>query len=264
VGGHPAVSVSRLGVAFGALFALSLLTTRFMPPAPLALSSGVAPLGRLVHQAGLNLRAAFEAVVLERGLRRENRELRERVARLEGDNRRLRDEVGRLRQVAKIRLSTSPAVVATATVISVDPSPLLSRLVVDKGAADGVQLKGAVIVPEGLVGSVLDVTRRSAVVQTLVDPGFEVSVKIDGKGGRAIARGVAGNRLRAEGFAGVKVESGDVVMSLNALGGAFPTVKVGKVVRVLPPGANSLGQTVFIEPAVDVSALDVVSVLRPL
>lgn len=254
---------ARLGVAFGILFALSLVTTRFAPPAPLPLTSGIAPVTRLVFALSTNLRRAGEAVVETRDEKAENARLRQRVARLESENLRLTSEVSRLEQVARIRAAISPAVVMTASVTSLDPSPVLSRLTLDRGAADGVRLMMPVTVPEGLVGVVTQVARNAATVRTIVDPESVIGVTVAGKGGRATARGVAGGRLRAEGFAkSLDVRVGDVILSSNALGGVFPTIPVGRVDQVLPAGSNALGRTVFIQPAVDVGRVELVHLLR--
>ena len=254
---------ARLGVAFGILFAVSLVLTRFAPPAPLALTSGIAPLTRLGFAVATNLRRVGDAFVETRDERLENRVLRERVARLEADNWRLAGEVSRLEQVARIRAAISPAVVVTASVTSLDPSPILSRLTLDRGLDDGVRLMMPVTVPEGLVGVVTQVTRHAATVRTIIDPESAIGVTLFAKGGRATARGVAGGRLRAEGFAkSLEIKVGDVVLSSNALGGVFPTIPVGRVDQVLPAGSNALGQTVFIRPAVDVGRLELVHLLR--
>ncbi|HEX2864836.1 MAG TPA: rod shape-determining protein MreC, partial [Deinococcales bacterium] len=229
-----------------------------------ALSSGVAPLTSIIRRASLNLNAAVDSIVGQRQLAADNIRLRARNDELEGLSRRQAAYIKRLEQAAGVRETISPAIVAIAGVVAADPTPLLSRLVIDKGQADGVSERMPVVSGQNLVGVVMEVTKHSATVWTLIDPGLTVGVSIAGKGGRATAHGVAGGRLRADSFfpADLKVEPGDVVVTSNALGGIFPLVKVGTVEQVLPKGINTLGQTMFIKPAVNVNALETVYVLK--
>ena len=256
---------SRMGVLFGLMMLLSLVTARFMPSAPNAITSAIAPLTMVVHTFALNVRKAIESVVLERDLAAQNESQRMRIGQLESENATLTAEVGRLERAAKIRRSQSPRIQAIAPVISVSASVTASSVVIGKGSRDGLTLKMPVTTLEGLVGEVSDVSDvsgRTAIVRTLVDPRFTISVTIAGKRGRAVAQGIGGGLLRASGFdESLPIKPGDTVMSLNPPGGAFQTARVGKVRQVLPRSGDSLGQSVVIEPSVDLSTLEEVVVL---
>jgi rod shape-determining protein MreC len=254
---------ARFGVLLGVLFIASLLMTRFMPPAPVALSSGIAPLTQVLHRIALNTRNAFSFLVLERELGVRTRQQEGRIAELEAQNARHQAYIRELEQAANLRKSISPAIVTSASVISVDSSPLLSRLTIDKGANDGVSERMPVIANERLVGLVMEVSRTKAVVWTLVDPYSRVGVSVTGRGGRGVAHGVPPGMLRADNYTrDAKVQPGDIVTSSNALGSVFPLVTVGTVDRVLPASSNSIGQTIFIRPAIDVNAVETVFVVR--
>jgi cell shape-determining protein MreC len=69
---------SRVGLLFGVLLVFSLVSTRFAPRAPLALSSSVAPLWLVFSTSGLTVRGFLEALVLERDVRAENTALKHR------------------------------------------------------------------------------------------------------------------------------------------------------------------------------------------
>ena len=69
------------------LLALSLATTRFLPPAPLALTSAVTPVTQLGLRAGQNLKRFLEAVAFERDLSQRYIELRKTAQQLENQNR---------------------------------------------------------------------------------------------------------------------------------------------------------------------------------
>jgi rod shape-determining protein MreC len=256
---------SRMGVLFGLMLFVSLITTRFMPPAPNAISSGISPLTTVIHTVALNIRNGIESVVLERDLAAQNEKYRMRVGQLESENALLTAEVGRLERATQIRRSQSPRIQAIALVTRVDSGVTASSVIIGKGARDGLTLKMPVTTLEGLVGEISDVSDlsgKTAVVRTLVDPRFTISVTIAGKRGRAIARGIGGGMMQAAGFdERLRIKVGDTVMSLNPPGGAFQTARVGIVRQVLPPSGDSPGQGVLIEPSVDLSTLEEVYVL---
>lgn len=258
---------TRLGALFAVMFVFALVTTRFLPPVPAVLSSGIAPLTQVIQTAALNLRRAIEAIVIRRVLVEENTDLRRKLAKLETQNFSLERENARLQRATQIRKAQTPAIVKIAPILRYEATPSGVTLTIGAGARDGVTEKMPITTPEGLVGQVAEVLETTSLVRTLIDPDFVVSVTIAGKSGkksgRALARGTgSANFLRAEGFRGVTPNVGDVVVTLNAPGGAFQTVPVGVIERVLPPSGNSPSQIAIVRPRVDLSDLEEVYVVR--
>ncbi|WP_425147086.1 rod shape-determining protein MreC [Deinococcus sp.] len=247
---------------YAALLGLSMVATRFQVVAPLALSSAVQPVTRAFLIGADNLRRAYAALVTERDLSRQNADLQRQNDSLRQSGELLQREVARLRQVTQIMATQAPSVVGIAQVTGVDPSPLLSRLTINKGASAGIRQRMPVTVPAGLVGQITEVSARSAVVLALVDPESRVGVTLArNKGGRGMAFGSPPDRLRAQFSLGVQIRPGDVLVT-SSLGGVFPVgIKVGTVERVLPLGPNDLNQTVLVRPAVDVNVVEDVTVL---
>lgn len=254
----------RLFGVYLLLLALSLASTRFLPPPPLALSSAVQPVTRLGVQAGQNVRRFLESIAFERDLGRRYIELRKTAQSLENRNRILERELERLKKAAGIRVSSSPNIITVAPVVGLDPSPLLSRLTLGQGAEQGITRFMSATVPEGVVGQVVEVNRVSSVVLTLVDPDSKIGVALEGKKGRGLAVGTPPDRLRAEFPKNVKVTVGDTVLTAN-FGGVFPSsLKVGVVDSILPLGPNSVTRVVFVRPAVDFENLEDVAILQAL
>ena len=251
----------RLALVYLGLLVLSMVATRFQLAAPLAVSSGVLPLTQVFGGAADNVRRAYETLVEERGLALSARQLRRQNATLRARNDLLERENARLRQAAQIRATQSPNLVAVASVVQVDPSPLLSRLTVNRGAADGVRRFMPATVPDGLVGQVTQVDGRDAVITTILDPESYVGVTLKGKGGRGLAVGAPPDRLRASFPLGVDVRRGDTVLT-SSLGGVYPVgIKVGTVERVEPPGPNDVSRTAVVRPAADVNTVEEVGLL---
>ncbi len=253
---------SRVGLLFGILLLVSFVSTRFLPSAPPVLSSAVTPLWNVFHTSALNLRGFVDALVLERDLRTENAALKTRVQTAESEVRRLSEEVRKLEEVTQIRATISPGVAVVAGVAGLQFDSLNATLRINKGSRDGVQEKMVVTTPQGLVGEVMGVEPNSAVVRTLLDAEFRVGIKVGTMQGTALARGVAGRFLRATNYKGTGVKVGDTVWSANVAGGAFPPIRVGRVTRRIDLSGDTLGLTLEIAPAVDVTALEQVYLLR--
>lgn len=250
-------------LVFVALLALSVALLRFQVTSPASLSAAVTPFTQLGTVAGSNLRGVVASLSSERhtaaqveALTRQNEELRQKNALLQL-------EVTRLKGVVKITSTQAPSAVGVAQVIAVDPSPLLARLTINKGRADGVRLRMPVTVPAGLVGQVVAVGERQATVIALIDPESSVGVTLaGGKGGRGVAVGSPPDRLRVEFSAGVPVKVGDSLVS-SSLGGVYPVgIRVGTVEKVLPLGSNDVTRTVIVKPNVDVGAIEDVTILE--
>lgn len=251
----------RLALVYLGLLCLSMVATRFQLVAPPSVSSGVLPITRLFGGAADNLRRAYETLTQQRTLAQSVRELRLQNATLRGRNDVLERENARLRQAAQIRATQSPNLVAVASVVEVDPSPLLSRLTINRGDGDGVRRFMPATVPDGLVGQVTGVDGRNAVITTILDPESYVGVTLKGKGGRGLAVGAPPDRLRASFPLGVNVRPGDTVLTSN-LGGVYPVgIKVGTVEKVEPAGPNDVNRVAVVKPAADVNTVEEVGLL---
>lgn len=253
---------SRVGLLFATLLVLSFISTRFLPKAPLVLSAGIAPLWSAFYAVSSNSRGFIESLVTERDLRSENADLRTRVAVAETDNKRLSEELRKLEEVTQIRATISPGVTVVAGVIGLQFDSLNALVRINKGTKDGVQEKMVVTTPQGLVGEVMNVEQSSALVRTLLDAEFRVGIKVAKLPGTALARGVAGRFLRATNYRSASAKVGDTVWSANVAGGAFPPIRVGRITKRIELSGDTLGLTLEIAPAVDISALEQVYLLR--
>ncbi len=169
-------------------------------------------------------------------LRRENLELTarlrlanlqlQRFAALEDENRRLRDMRENSAGVAQR--------VLVAAILNVDLDPFRHRVLLDKGAADGVFEGQAVLDAEGIFGQVTQVHSRTAEVILISDAEHAVPVQSNRSGLRTIAVGTGNSSRLSLPF--VTVESdlkvGDRLIS-TGIGGVFPRgYPVAEVTRV--------------------------------
>lgn len=207
---------------------------------------------------------AIATVFDRRDLRAENRALRERAGRLEEENLRLRVQVRQLAAALKVQAEQAPQVVAVAPVVGEDPSGLYRRLFLGVGSNQGLRVGMPVTSTDGLVGVITEVTPGGAVVRTILDPESRVGVRLMDGPGRGIAYGQPPGKLRVEFAAEAKVKPGDWVLS-GALQGLFPAgIRVGQVEAVIPHPPGALRQELVVKPAVSLSLLEEVVVLRSL
>lgn len=254
----------RLALVYLGLLFVSMVATRFQLVAPLAVTSGILPLTQLFGGGADHLRGAYTTLVEERDLAARYHDLQRRYEELRGHSDQLERENARLRQAAQIRTTQSPSLMTVASVVKIDPSPLLSRLTINRGVRDGVRRFMPATVPAGLVGQVTEVDGGEAVVTTILDPESRVGVTLRGKGGRGLAFGAPPDRLRATFPLTVDVKVGDAVLT-SSLGGVYPVgITVGTVETVQPVGPNDVNRTVIVKPSADVNTVEEVALLEAL
>lgn len=224
-----------------------------------------APLGP-VRAAGAAVLGPVERLVAPEedgadALKEENLRLTERVRRLEEQ-----------RRVAS-RADDLPVLDATTTVarvVALDRAGASGpeRVTIDVGRHDGVRADSAVIAPGGLVGRVVEVGRWTSDVEVVGSPRAGVGVRTGTKGvigtltGSDPTTSHDADELVVTQLGRDEVEDGDEVVTLGSPGGRPypPGITVGTVTDVeRPPGA--LTDTALVDPAVDLTSLDVVAVV---
>jgi rod shape-determining protein MreC len=148
-----------------------------------------------------------------------------------------------------------------AQVVGRDPSPWSKTLVVDKGTADGVRQGAPVVVPEGIVGVVTEVSARYAKVLLLTDPNSAVDALVQQTRARGIVKG-GGNGYCVFDYVLRKheINVGDTVVS-SGLDGVFPKgLRVGRISEVVHLNAG-IFQKVSITPFVDFEILEEVFII---
>ena len=139
-----------------------------------------------------------------------------RAAALEQENAELRG----------LRASMLPSLIKgsiLAEIISVETDPLRQRIVINKGARDGVSLNQAVVDGNGILGQVSRLGPWSAEIILVTDPEHAVPVEITRNSLRSIAvgSGNSGELLLPYLAVNSDVKSGDLLVS-SGLGGVFP------------------------------------------
>ncbi|HVM54291.1 MAG TPA: rod shape-determining protein MreC [Acidimicrobiales bacterium] len=208
---------------------------------------------------------AFSGITGYGDVRAENARLRARIDELEGQA--LQGEASRRELAEALRLlgvsfiGDIPSVAAR--VVGAPVSNFAQTIELDVGLEDGVDVDMAVISGDGLVGRIVQVSSRRAIVQLITDPGSSVGVRLTRSDELAIAEGEGANRLLSVGFVeiGVEVRTRELAVTSGLNDSVFPAgIPVGRVTEATSqPG--ELQQDVSLAPLADLTRLRFVKVL---
>ncbi|MBM4277715.1 MAG: rod shape-determining protein MreC [Deltaproteobacteria bacterium] len=197
-------------------------------------------------------------------LRRENEELKKRMADLQRENDQMREMVlshERLRKLLQFRETLSSTAIA-AEVVGRDPSSWFKSVTINKGEKDGVRKGMAVISPEGVIGQILKTAPSHSVVLLITDYNSAIDSIIQRTRAKAIVKGGGENRcqlkylLRAE-----DVVAGDRVVT-SGLGGNFPKGLMIGEIREVDKKGHGIFQYAELAPSVDFTRLEEVLVIK--
>jgi rod shape-determining protein MreC len=199
--------------------------------------------------------------------------LKAQNAKLREENIRLRSSASesavlrkQLREIsAQEHLTFGPGVPAVMVQVEASsPSNFQDVIVVDKGRNAGIKVGNPVVTGGGLVGRVVDVSHFQSRVLLISDPSSQMGVVFGSQGYDAIASGQgAGHDLTVSGvFPNETVTPHEEMVTAGVANDIYPKdLPIGTVSSVSwHPG--ELQQRVTLAPFVDLSHLDVVSVLR--
>ncbi|MFH1091153.1 MAG: rod shape-determining protein MreC [Pseudomonadota bacterium] len=197
------------------------------------------------------------------GLRQENEELKQLLARTKARVNDLREEGQTNRRLSKLLNFTQdyPGTYLGARVVGWDPGPWFKTMTIDRGSQDGVRAGMPVVSFEGVVGRVVEVSANYAKVLLVIDYNSSVDALIQ----RTRVRGIVAGR--SEKTCSLKyirrnedVVRGDSIVT-SGRAGIFPRgYLLGTVGRI-----KRSGHDIFLEievlPAVDFDRLEEVLVL---
>ncbi len=168
-------------------------------------------------------------------LERRNLELAQKAMQMEAlrsDNARMKALHDSMKRID----SQVPQDALMAEVVGLTPVSSIHEVVIDKGAAHGLQVGHAVLDADGLVGQVTEVTQINARVLLITDARHGLPVETLRNGVRAVASGTGQlDKLQLEGLPlTADIRAGDKLIA-SGLGGRFPYgYPVGEVLAVRP------------------------------
>ncbi|MER5552981.1 rod shape-determining protein MreC [Streptomyces sp. NPDC002793] len=217
--------------------------------------------------------AAVDPVGNAIGAVRDSGDRHDRIAALEQENAELKTRLGsddrnasKVRQLDTMLKSAGAGQygIKGAQVIAIGAAQGFSwTITIDAGADDGLQRDMTVLNGEGLVGRVTTVGPNTATVLLANDPDFTVGTRMEKTDELGFATGQGARPLSVQFLNGkADVKKGDRLVTFGSSGDKpfVPGVPVGEVVRVDPSGGD-LTRTVYVEPYVGFTKLDIVGVV---
>ncbi len=239
----------------------------WLPRVRNATALAVEPAWRLAGMPARWLGDLRETLAEKSSLRSENRKLRDalllanvRIARMQALVRQ-NDQLKRLLDAAdSLRMQGQ-----LARVIDIDLDPYRRRLVLDRGAREGVRVGQAAVDAHGVMGQVIEALPNTAVLMLVTDPSSALPV-IDARSGvRAVAYGSgSGDLLSLPDLpinADIKV--GDSLLT-SGLGGRFPAGFPAATVVSIAPDRSGSYLRAEARPAARLNRSDQVLLLRDL
>lgn len=165
----------------------------------------------------------------------------------------------RLREYLKFKEKIDRPSLA-AEIIGHDSSPWHNSLTINRGADDGLAKGDAVVVPDGVVGQVVEVSSNYSRIMLVVDRNSAVDALVQRSRARGIIKGGTEGGCRLE-YALRKqdIQEGDVIIT-SGLDGVFPKgVGIGSVSKVMVKGPGVF-QDIEVQPDVDFAKIEEVIV----
>lgn len=201
-------------------------------------------------------------------LERENEELRDRIAEMEGDVARAEDTNRQLDEIASLE-GTVNFTQLESVLARVVGQPLTNfdrTIQLDQGSDDGVAIGMPVVTGAGLVGRVTSVTGGRSVVQLISDPEFDIGVRLATTAEVGIAHGTGeGEPIVVDNGIEVslrdQIPDAEVVVTSGGRSAFPPDIPIGNVTSVTA-AADQLSLVLAVEPLADLDNLAYVRVLR--
>lgn len=223
------------------------------------------PFYRMYSSAIGALRSLSAAFAEKSALLRQNQEMADQLAGIEGLKARiaeLEDENARLKDLLKFK-EDSPAKYTAAEVVERNPNKWFSTISISVGKSDGVKVDDPVVSRNGLVGRVLTVQDHTSTVLLLADPESGVGAIVEGSRDYGVALGGSGSgELTLRFFSkDADVKVGDRIVT-SGMGSKFPAgIPIGEVTAVRVPKSGLIKEAV-VKPAADLDHLEEVMVVQ--
>lgn len=168
----------------------------------------------------------------------------------------------RLHNLLNFQKAPNSRVVAAA-VIGKDPSGWFKTLIIDKGKSEGLKKGLPVVLPQGIVGQVIEVSSHYSKVMLIIDRNSAVDALVQRSRARGIIKGASADQCRFE-FVLRKhdVQTGDTVVA-SGLDGVYPKgLRIGRV-SDLSERKSEIFYDITVAPFVDYETLEEVLVILP-
>ncbi len=228
------------------------------------LISLTAPGLQVLHYTGDALKRVWTGYFYLVGAQKENQVLKRRLAEAEQQEARYQEAlkaVQRLEALLDLKRQLALPVIG-GRIVAYDPSLWSRAAIIDQGKSAGVEVGQAVVAPAGIVGRIVEVYPRHAKVMLIVDRLSGADAMVQRTRVRGILQGKGANRCSLEYVPkSADVQVGDLVLA-SGLGGIYPAGLVFGKVTAANKRVAGVFQDIEVLPAVDLSSLEEVLVVK--
>jgi rod shape-determining protein MreC len=192
----------------------------------------------------------------------ENERLKQQISALQvrlQQERSLAQQSESLQKLLELKTSSELSTTA-ANVIAGGASPEFRTITIDKGTGEGIRADMAVISPAGIVGRVIQPSRRASKIQLLIDRNAAAGALVERTRAQGVVVGTGVDQLRMDYVSGsAEVKPGDTVVT-SGIDGIYPKGFVIGQIQSVRRGAGQYS-SIVIRPAVDFSTLEAVLIV---
>ncbi len=225
--------------------------------------SFVAPFQELVTRSVRFVRNIWEHYFFLVSVAQENNSLKASLNQAIEENNRWREvELAndRLRNLLNFKTTVTSKVLA-AEVIGKDPSALFKTVIIDKGKSDELRKGMPVVIAQGVVGQIIEVSNHYSKVMLIIDRNSAVDTLVQRTRARGIIKGASTDQCRLDYVLRKHdVQPGDTLVS-SGFDGVYPKgLRVGQVTDVVDHEAEIFHE-ITVAPFVDFEKLEEVLVI---
>ena len=221
------------------------------------------PVPKMVNWIGGTAQDMYHGYLDMRRAVNENNQLRTKVATLTTENLKLRQSASDLRRLRSLLAYSEQFQMQTslAQTVMLDTAGRFKSIIIDRGAADGVEVNDAVVNANGLVGRVVLTTNDLAKIQLVTDNNCSVGSLIERTRRQGVVRGNGTGSVQMFDIPSLAdVQPGDSILTAG-IDGIYPKgIPIGSVVRADP--GQSLFKTITVKPAVDFGTIEEVIIIH--
>jgi rod shape-determining protein MreC len=244
------------------LISTQVTTKRGVPMLEEAVFGVFSEVQRVANGVGTGVRTSWQNYFALQQVQEENERLKQQISALQirlQQERSLAQQSQSLQKLLELKTS-SDLVTTAANVIAGSASPEFRTITVDKGTSEGIRSDMAVLSPAGIVGRVIQPSRRAAKVQLLIDRSAAAGALVERTRAQGVVIGTGTDNLRMDYVSGsAEVKAGDVVVT-SGIDGIYPKGFVIGQIQSVKRGAGEYS-SIVIRPAVDFSAVEAVLIV---
>jgi rod shape-determining protein MreC len=193
----------------------------------------------------------------------ENLQLHRKIAALTTENLKLRQSESDLRRLRSLLGYSEQFSMKTsmAQAIMLDTAGRFKSIIIDRGAADGVEVNDAIVNANGLIGRVILTTNDLAKVQLMIDANASVGALLERTRRQGVVRGDGISSTEMHDVPSLAdVRPGDRVLTAG-IDGIYPKgIPVGAVVKA--EQGQDLFKNIIVKPSVDFGMIEEVIVIH--